>query len=156
MALTGSRVARVIQVGVFATFTIVGPVLLGWGAVDVRHHETLVDEGVRAEGTIVEFADANRASRREVEVEFVAEDARIHSAFALADSEQHPEVGTTATVAYDLDDPEDNAVVGYQASGSSLLGMGVILTAISLGLLAVGAGVLVSRRRTRRREHTLS
>lgn len=150
--MTGSRVNRVVQVGVFAAFLIVGPALLAWGASDVSRHETLVEVGVRAEGMVVAFADSNRASQREVDVEFLAEDARTYTAYALADSTQHPDVGATLTVAYDRDDPENNAVVGYETSGSSLLGMGVILTLIPLGLLAlVGVGVVMSGRRARRR-----
>lgn len=150
--MTGSRVNGVVQVGVFAAFLIVGPALLAWGAADARHHQTLVEEGARADGTVVAFADSHQASQREVDVEFVAEDARTYTAFALAGSTQHPDVGATVTVAYDRDDPEDNAVVGYDTSGSSLLGMGTILTLISFGVIAlVGVGGLMRRRRARRR-----
>lgn len=147
----GSLVNRVVLYALVALFLVGGPALLAWGATDVDHHQELVEEGTRTEGTVVSFADSNRASQRDVVVEFVAEDARIYTASALADHSQHPDVGSTVTVAYDRGDPEDNALVGYETSGSSLLGIGVILTLIGYGVLTlVGVSVLARRRRMRR------
>lgn len=141
-----SRANAVVQVGVLVLLALVGPALLTWGAVDVARHDRLVSDGVRAEGTVVDFADAHKASERSVEVDFVAADGRTHRARGLAGADQHPEVGTTVPVAYDRDDPDHNAVVGYDPSGSSLLGMGTILT-----LLVAGLGLLLTVGRIRRR-----
>ncbi|TQK72155.1 MULTISPECIES: DUF3592 domain-containing protein [unclassified Nocardioides] len=146
------RLGSIALVAFVLLFMIGGPALIVWGAVAVDRHDTLVRGGQRAEGTVVEFVDAHKASKRKVEVEFAAPDGSTHRARGLAGPDQSPEVGSTLPVAYDEEDPGRNAVVGYDDTGSSLLGMGVILTGVFWGLPLLVLLVRLPARRRRRRE----
>ena len=100
------------------------------------------------------FSDLVRKSDEgeEREVEFAAPDGSTHRARGLAGPDQSPDVGSTLPVAYDEEDPGRNAVVGYDDTGSSLLGMGVILTGVFWGLPLLVLLVRLPARRRRRRE----
>lgn len=148
----GSRIGNLFLLVLLGLLLVAGPALLVWGSIATQRHDAIVRDGVRTEGTVTEFVDAMKASRRKVTVAFTDADGRTHVARGLARSGQHPEAGDPATVAYRAGDPEANALPAYDDEDTSLLGMGVILTGVFWGLpLLVVLVRLPGRRRRRRR-----
>ena len=111
-----------------------GPVLIVFGTHLGNADTELVRTGVRAAGTIVDFNDARKASKRYMDVEFQSADGRFHSIGVLVEHDQHPVVGEEVTVAYRESDPRQATVLGYEGDGNFLTGAGGILTFIFWGI----------------------
>ena len=131
-----------------------GPVLIVVGSVMINADEELARTGVQAAGTIVRFDDVTKASQRRITVDFAAADGSPHRTFAAVDHDQHPVVGSEATVVYAENDPGRTIVVGYESDGVWFRGAGIVLTLIfgAIGVLAaVLRGVARVRGQFRRR-----
>ncbi|MGM1029944.1 MAG: DUF3592 domain-containing protein [Actinomycetota bacterium] len=120
---------------------LLGPALFVVGQVNVRADAALGRDGARALGTVVSFADTQRASQRDVRVDFVAADGITRTVSAHADHDQHPAPGDAAEVAYDQADPERAVVLGYDSTWQPVAGLGLVLSVITIG---IGAAALVS------------
>ncbi len=131
--------SRRLQASALILLALVGPVLFILGQSHVRADAALERSGARAVGTVVSFADTQRASRRSVLVAFVAPDGSTRSASARAQHEQHPIPGDAVQVAYDPADPDRAVVVGYGSTWEPLSGMGLVLTLVTLALAVAGA-----------------
>ncbi len=130
-----------------------GPILIGVGSFMINADEELARTGTQATGTIVHFKDVTKASSRRMQVEFTAADGLPHRTFAAVDHDQHPVVGSEATVVYAENDPARAVVLGYESDGVWFRGVGIVLTVIFGGLgllLCLGVGTAALRAKFRK------
>lgn len=111
---------------------LVGPVLIGLGTVQSLADDELMQTGVHAVGTVVEVEDGDRASTQGFRVDFVSADGVSRTVWSSWASEHRPSLGETIDVTYRPSDPGAALVAGYEDSGNSILGIGVVLTGCGL------------------------
>lgn len=130
---------------------LLGPVLFVVGTVGVQADASLERDGARVTGTVTSFADAQRHTRRDVRVSYVADDGIERTVVVNADHDQHPAPGQPVQVVYDPSDPERAVVAGLDSTWQPVMGLGLILSALTLGIVvAVGVGGAVRRSRRAR------
>jgi hypothetical protein len=129
-----------------------GPTLIVAGTLQVDADDELARTGEQVSGTIVRFDDTNKASDRDIRVEYQSADGDFRYVSANVDHDQAPVVGDEVTVVYQADQPGRATVLGFESGGVFLRGVGVILTFIFDGLvLAVTISGMI-RRRSRKRK----
>lgn len=122
------------RLGAFAFILIVllaGPGLMVLGTVMIDADAELSRTGVQSTGTITDFNDTQRASSRDIKVQYTSTDGAEHVVSASVDHDQHPEVGTPVTVVYDGQEPSRAVVLGFESGGVSIRGVGTILTLVA-------------------------
>lgn len=122
------------RLGAFAFILIVllaGPGLMVLGTVMIDADAELSRTGVQSTGTITDFNDTQRASSRDIKVQYTSTDGAEHVVSASVDHDQHPEVGTPVTVVYDGQEPSRAVVLGFESGGVSIRGVGTILTSVA-------------------------
>jgi len=141
----------VANIAIAVVFLALGPVMIGIGTHLSSADAELARTGEHATGTIVNFNDVRKASKRDIDVEFQSADGRFHSVDVPVDHDQHPVVGEEVTVVYRESNPEDATVLGFESDGDFLTGAGGIVTVIFWGiaiLLAIKS--LVNGRKPRK------
>lgn len=113
---------------VIVLLVLVGPVMIGVGAALNAADNDLLETGTRTSGTVSQVDDGAKASRKRFRVDYVAADASTHVEWVSWSSDEKPVVGDSVTVIYRESDPESAVVEGYDLSGQSFLGLGVVLT----------------------------
>lgn len=130
---------------------LLGPALFVVGTVFVQADASLERDGARVTGTVTSFADAQRQTRRDVRVAYVADDGVERTVSVNADHDQHPVPGEPVQVVYDPSDPERAIVAGFDSTWQPVAGLGLVLSALTLGIVvAVGVGGAVRRSRRAR------
>ncbi|UZX05316.1 DUF3592 domain-containing protein [Arthrobacter sp. CDRTa11] len=133
-------------------FLGIGPALIVVGTVLADADDELARTGEQVSGTIVRFVDTNKASDRNIRVEYQSADGEFRYVSASVDHDQEPVVGDEVTVVYQADQPGRATVLGFESGGVSVRGIGVLLMFIFDGLaLAVTIGGMF-RRRSRKRK----
>lgn len=128
---------------------LLGPVMIGVGAALNAADGDLLETGTRTTGTISQVEDGRKASTKDFRVDFVAVDGSAHFEWVSWSSDEKPVVGDSVTVIYRESDPGSAVVEGYDLSGQSFLGLGVVLTLMFgvIGFIAlIGSKIRKDRR----------
>ena len=126
---------------------LAGPGLMVLGTVMIDADAELSRTGVQSTGTITDFNDTQRASSRDIKVQYTSTDGAEHVVSASVDHDQHPEVGTPVTVVYDGQQPSRAVVLGFESGGVSIRGVGTILTLVVALVTLIGFIMRVSGKR---------
>lgn len=126
---------------------LAGPGLMVLGTVMIDADAELSRTGVQSTGTITDFNDTQRASSRDIKVQYTSTDGAEHVVSASVDHDQHPEVGTPVTVVYDGQQPSRAVVLGFESGGVSIRGVGTILTLVAALVTLIGFIMRVSGKR---------
>ena len=126
---------------------LAGPGLMVLGTVMIDADAELSRTGVQSTGTITDFNDTQRASSRDIKVQYTSTDGAEHVVSASVDHDQHPEVGTPVTVVYDGQQPSRAVVLGFESGGVSIRGVGTILTLVAAFVTLIGFIMRVSGKR---------
>lgn len=136
-----------------AVLLLTGPAMIGIGSSMADSDEELARMGIQTTGTIVDFDDVRNASKRDITVDYTADDGSVHFTIATVNHDQHPTVGDDVTVIYSESNPAKAVVVGYESDGVSVGGIGALFTlvfTIPLGL------VLILKKFRRRRQQRVA
>jgi hypothetical protein len=130
---------------------LTGPAMIVYGQHLVNIDEELAQTGTHTTGIIVDFNDVNKASARDITVEFMSLDGTYHRTWADVDHDEHPAVGDVVDVVYRELDPSHAIVLGYESDGDFFRGAGTMLTLLFGGIGIVAAiSALVGRRKRRK------
>jgi cytochrome c oxidase assembly protein Cox11 len=125
-----SFLKQVLRTLVGVMVLLIGPAMFVLGQYFINIDEELALTGTQTTGIIVDFDDVNKASDRDIKVEFMSLDGAYHYTWAPVDHDQHPVVGEDVTVIYREQDPGHAIVSGYESQGVWLRGAGTVVTGI--------------------------
>lgn len=145
--------ASVGGVAFVALLLLTGPVMIVIGSSMTDSDEELARTGIHTTGTIIDFDDVRKASNRDIEVRYTADDGTGHVTIATVDHDQHPTVGDDVTVIYSESNPGKAVVVGYESDGVSVGGMGALFTLIFT--IPLGLVLIIKKLRKRRKQRTV-
>lgn len=134
---------------VIVLILLVGPVMIGVGAALNATDTEVLETGTRTSATVSRVDDGVKASRKRFRVDFVAADGSARFEWLSWSSDEKPVVGDSVTVIYREADPGSAVVEGYDLSGQSFLGLGVLLTLLFgvVGFIAlIGSRIRKDRR----------
>ncbi|MFJ2368465.1 DUF3592 domain-containing protein [Microbacterium sp. NPDC087665] len=131
---------------------LVGPALIVIGSVVMGNEADLRASGGRVQGVVTEVNTGREASDRDFKVEYEVDGDRYAIWVDwLVDDE--PTIGREMTVVYRTSNPGDAVVEGYDGPGVSVVGLGLVMTAV---LSSVAVVMIASFRASRRRPRPLA
>lgn len=147
-----SSVGSIFNGIVMVLVLLLGPAMIVFGQYLVNIDEELKQTGTQTTGIIIDFDDVNKASEREITVQFMSEDGSYHRTWADVDHDAHPVVGDAVTVVYRGVDPSHATVLGYDSDGAWFRGAGTLVTFlfVVIGMVVV-ISVLLGRRKRKKR-----
>jgi hypothetical protein len=132
--------SRVFQTVAIVLMLLAGPVAVVVGSFMMAADSDLLQNGERTSGTVTEVDDGTRASDHRFRTDYLAPDGSEQRVWADWPLDGKPAVGDVVTVIYRADDPGTAVLEGYDGPGTSVVGIGIVLTGVSL---LIGTAMLV-------------